>query len=481
MTSLRSTASAWRAGARPNRATATCSPRPPAGLPRPRAARDDEAGAVCTRDGRALQNTVTARIGALRIITYSALSFEGKDPHIEMLVALSRPLGVEHEVSVDWATADGTSENWEQVEPTAGFRRRQGKDSLATAGADYTASSGTMTFAPGEWRRFVKVLLLNDAIDEQREYFWIEFSNPQGAVIAPNLEKQIAFIVNDDHLQSMWLARFGTMAGSHLANAVSDRLGGDLSPGAHATLAGQRLDLTKADDGKGLADVMAGLAHTFGAEKTAAANDDPFGRHGPAGRWSHPAASASGRPLSGSDLLLGSAFHVTPEREGAGPALAAWGRVAHGSFDGEQAGDTGTTRVDGEVVTGVLGADADFGRVLAGVAISLSEGDGTFASSGVDVGARGGIESTLTTVRPYLRFKLTGRVSAWGLAHDSVCFLFRHMGANSRCFWRVASRKVGTSRRVRGSPPRRAIRRFSNALSLASARNINGHPPSPKS
>ena len=33
------------------------------------------------------------------------------------------------------------------------------------------------------------------------------------------------------------------------------------------------------------------------------------------------------------------------------PRLAAWSRVAHASFDGEHADDSGTTRVDGEVLT----------------------------------------------------------------------------------------------------------------------------------
>ena len=99
-----------------------------------------------------------------------------------------------------------------------------------------------------------------------------------------------------------------------------------------------------------------------------------------------------------------------------GRPLAARGRVAHGRYDGVHADDTGRTGVDGEVVTGTLGADAKWDGVLAGVAVSLSEGEGGFASPGVDVGARGGIESTLTTVSPYLRFKLTERVSAWGLA-----------------------------------------------------------------
>ena len=58
----------------------------------------------------------------------------------------------------------------------------------------------------------------------------------------------------------------------------------------------------------------------------------------------------------------------------------------------------------------------DWGRLLAGVAVSLSEGDGKFDSPGVDQGESGSIESTLSTVIPCARVNLTGRVSACGLA-----------------------------------------------------------------
>ena len=77
--------------------------------------------------------------------------------------------------------------------------------------------------------------------------------------------------------------------------------------------------------------------------------------------------------------------------------------------------DDGRTGVDGEVLTGTLEADADCKRMLAGVAVSVSEGDGKFDSPGVDTGDSGRIDSTMTTVSPYLRFKLTERISAWGL------------------------------------------------------------------
>ncbi len=283
----------------------------------------------------------------------------------------------------------------------------------ATAGEDYTAASGTLTFAAGETSHTVRVPILDDAIDEGKETFVLRLSNPRGAYLRGMHREATGTIRNDDPLQKMVLSRIGRTVAGQLTDAVSGRLEG-LAPGAHATLAGQSLDLSKADDAQALAEAVTGLARALGAEETAPAGDSgPFARLGPGGGWNDPAASAPGRSVTGRELLLGSAFHVAPQREGAGPGLAAWGRVAHGRFDGEEDSDAGATRIDGEVLTGTLGADAEWDRALAGVAVSLSEGDGTFDQPGVDEGT---FESTLTTVSPYLRLKLTERVSAWGLA-----------------------------------------------------------------
>ena len=48
-------------------------------------------------------------------------------------------------------------------------------------------------------------------------------------------------------------------------------------------------------------------------------------------------------------------------------------------------------RLDGEVTTGIFGADAEWERWLAGVALSVSEGDGSFDQPDVDSGT---VEST---------------------------------------------------------------------------------------
>jgi hypothetical protein len=64
-------------------------------------------------------------------------------------------------VTVDYATADGN----------------------ATAGSDYVAASGTLTFAPGETEKNVTISILDDTVDEVYEEFLVNLSNPTNATI----------------------------------------------------------------------------------------------------------------------------------------------------------------------------------------------------------------------------------------------------------------------------------------------------------
>jgi Ca2+-binding RTX toxin-like protein len=59
-------------------------------------------------------------------------------------------------INIDYATADGT----------------------AKAGQDYTAATGTVTFAPGETSKSITVPILNDAVYEGSETFTVNLSNP---------------------------------------------------------------------------------------------------------------------------------------------------------------------------------------------------------------------------------------------------------------------------------------------------------------
>ena len=349
-------------------------------------------GAVCTQAGRKLSNTVTATVRGPVALSVADARANEADEALAFTVSLSR--AASGTVTVDYATRDGT----------------------ATAGEDYTATGGTLSFAAGELEKTVNVPLLDDAIDEGEETFTLKLTNASGARIGDG--EASGTIENADPLQKMWLSRFGRTVANHVTEAVSDRLAGPLT-GAQVTVGGQSVDLARSEDEAWLGEAMTSVARALGASEGSGPKND-HGSGYRVGGWpgtdlggSFAPSGAATRDVSGRELLLGSAFHLAREGDGTGPGLAAWGRVTAGGFDGEAPADAGAVRIDGEVTTGILGADAEWDRLLAGVAVSVSEGEGSFDQPGVDSGT---VESTMTTMSPYARFMVTDRVSVWGLA-----------------------------------------------------------------
>jgi Calx-beta domain len=74
-------------------------------------------------------------------------------------------------------------------------------DSSATARADYTPTSGTLTFAPGETSKAVTVLVAGDTMDEHHETFFLNLSNPNNASLAEL--RGIATILDNDALPTL--------------------------------------------------------------------------------------------------------------------------------------------------------------------------------------------------------------------------------------------------------------------------------------
>jgi hypothetical protein len=66
----------------------------------------------------------------------------------------------------------------------------------ATAGGDYQAASGTLTFAPGETSKTIAINILGDTVVEPNETFYVNLSNATGATIADS--QGIATVLNDD-------------------------------------------------------------------------------------------------------------------------------------------------------------------------------------------------------------------------------------------------------------------------------------------
>ena len=78
---------------------------------------------------------------------------EGEDPSLDFVVTLAP--AATFQVTVDYATNDGT----------------------ATAGSDYTETSGTLTFAVGDTAKTVSVPVINDTVEDTPETLTLELSD----------------------------------------------------------------------------------------------------------------------------------------------------------------------------------------------------------------------------------------------------------------------------------------------------------------
>jgi reprolysin-like metallo-peptidase family M12B/Calx-beta domain-containing protein len=82
-------------------------------------------------------------------------------------------------------------------------------DDTATAGTDYVATSGTLTFAPGVTSQNVTVSVISDLVDEADETFFVNLSAPVGGTIGDG--QGVGTITDDDGV---------TDAGSELAHGT---------------------------------------------------------------------------------------------------------------------------------------------------------------------------------------------------------------------------------------------------------------------
>ena len=259
----------------------------------------------------------------------------------------------------------------------------------ATAGSDYRAANGTLTFAAGETQKTVSVPVLDDAHDEGSETLTLTLSDASGAALSD--AEATGTITNADPLQKDWLARFGRAAAADAIAAVTARLQTPRDAGSHLTLGGQRLTL----DGAGSAGAAPGLP--------------PAGPDGPSWpSWSDDPSGDGDRTMSARELLMGTSFRAVLG-SGAGAQWTGWGQGASVSAFSSDGPDLS---LSGETATGSLGMDFERGGLLAGFAMTHSAGEGTAHGAGRSYV----MGSAVTTMLPYVRYALTERVSAWGLA-----------------------------------------------------------------
>ena len=326
------------------------------------------------------------------------------------------------QVTLDRASRETATVDWE----TLNGRGNAG----AKAGQDYVAASGTLVFAPGETVKSVNVAVLDDAHDEGQEVMLLYLWNPVGAIIADAVAK--GTIKNSDPLPRALMGRFGRTAAVHVVERVEQRMAAPREVGFEAQFAGRQvrpgMAREMALDFLRQIGASAGMhaPGSAGARSGApmAATDGSMGR--PAGIDGATVMAAGpmdgmavpddglfdrGLPsmgLGGGNLLTGSSFAVNRKTRQGG-LLSFWSRGAQASFAGRER----TLGLDGDVRTTMIGADYATGPMVVGLSLAHSRGRGGY--HGLSALSSGHVASSVTGLYPWLGYKLSDRVSVWGV------------------------------------------------------------------
>ena len=311
------------------------------------------------------------------LITIADASVVESSGEIGFLVTLDAPSG--RPISVVCRSADGT----------------------AIADDDYIEEIGVLRFEPGETQKTISMEVLDDAVDEDTEQFLLNLSEPTNVRLAAEVVSAVGTIKDDDAAVTVaWLARFGRTVTQQVLEAVGERTHGGPALGSQVSLAGHRVS----------ADAL-----VVGGDEEQAESDVLSGRSG------------DYRIMSGGEFLAASSFLVATdpgtvdqaggvtEEAGAGVRWTVWGRGATTSFDGLD--EDGRLSIDGNVLTGLAGVDADLGGWLGGLAVGRSDGNGGYgwAEDAERPAREGDLEAELTSVYPYLRVPVTDWLSVWGV------------------------------------------------------------------
>ena len=177
-----------------------------------------------------------------------------------------------------------------------------------------------------------------------------------------------------------WLARFGRTVANHIVEAVRGRMSSAQEPSRRVTLGGANLKEPPSPE----------ITQASPWDELVPEDQRPEGFNS----------------LRMREFLLSSSFEV-PLAQNPGPGWTAWGGAARTSFSGSDS----EVSIDGDVTTATLGVDRAWDRVLLGLALARSTGDGSYSSGDI----RGDLKSSITSAHPYLRFSLNDRLSAWTL------------------------------------------------------------------
>ena len=192
---------------------------------------------------------------------------EGEDTHVRFRIRLWKITG--HKPENEGGGYRYSPGHTVKYPVTVEYATRNGQTDLlshgsATAGQDYVATSGTLTFWPGESRKSVYVPIIDDSIEDDNEYFTLDLRNsqPQGAhLIGPS---DMAVIRNSEPVAGANTAPEGlpTISGAALVGETLTAASAgitDVDGITHAGVAWQWI----ANDGAADTDIAGAMSSTY--------------------------------------------------------------------------------------------------------------------------------------------------------------------------------------------------------------------------
>ena len=311
----------------------------------------------------------------------------------------------------------------------------------ATEGMDYSKRPKV-----GQWIQIGKrvdqpfVRIIDDSVNDSGETVKVKISNARlcddaSQTVSITRAEATGTITNSDPLPQALMARFGRTAAVHVVDHIEERLAAPREVGVEAQVAGRQL--RQGMEREMALDFLSQLGSSAGMHAPGAGSPDtrygsPMGAAarpiGPAGKLGGPAGGGMGLAtnptngmagpngglfdqglrsmgLGGENLLTSSSFALTRETRQGG-ILSFWSRGARSSFAGREE----ELSLGGDVRTTMFGADYAKGPLVTGLSLSNSQGLGEYA--GV---TSGHVASAVTGLYPWLGYKLSDRVSVWGV------------------------------------------------------------------
>ena len=111
----------------------------------------------------------------------------------------------------------------------------------ALAGSDYTAASGTVTFAVGEVTKTISVPIINDTTAESDENFTVTLSNPTGAGLGPQSTTTVTVLDNDN-------LNLGTLVRQTVVTGLTEPTAIDWTPDGRYMVVAQKSGIVRVVD-----------------------------------------------------------------------------------------------------------------------------------------------------------------------------------------------------------------------------------------